>query len=64
MSPKASRPTTDPVRLLIEVAVLGSGVAALFAADAETLAAVFGVLAVAHLALTFAPWAQRPERTA
>ena len=53
MSPKASRPTTDPVRLLIEVAVFGS-VAALFAADAETLAAVFGVLAVAHLALTFA----------
>ena len=61
MSPKASRPTTDPVRLVIEVAVFGSGVAALFAADAEALATVFGVLAFAHLALTFA-LGQRPER--
>ena len=64
MSPKASRPTTDPVRLLIEVAV-GSGPESPRSSrrTLETLAAVFGVLAVAHLALTFA-LGQRPERTA
>jgi Protein of unknown function (DUF2568) len=63
MSPKASRPTFDPVRLLIEVAVFGAGVAALFAAGASTLAVVFAVLAVLHLALTFA-LRQRPVRDA
>ena len=63
MSPKASHPTVDPVRLLIEVAVFGSGVAALFAADATVLAVVFAVLAAVHLALTFA-LGQRPERAA
>jgi Protein of unknown function (DUF2568) len=63
MSPKASRPTVDPVRLLIELAVFGAGVAALFAADATALGAVFGVLAVLHLALTVA-LGQRPERGA
>ena len=61
MSPKAPHPTVDPVRLLIEVAVFGAGVAALFAADATTLAVVFAVLAVLHLGLTFA-LGQRPER--
>src|SRR5689334_21037590 len=63
MSPKASRPTFDPVRLLIEVAVFGAGVAALYAAGATVLATVFAVLAVLHLALTFA-LGQRPERHA
>jgi Protein of unknown function (DUF2568) len=63
MSPKASRPTVDPVRLLIEVAVFGAGVAALFAADATALGAVFAVLAVVHLALTFV-FRQRPARGA
>jgi hypothetical protein len=63
MSPKASHPTVDPVRLVIESAVFGAGVAALFAADATTLAVIFAVLAVLHLALTFA-LGQRPGRDA
>jgi Protein of unknown function (DUF2568) len=60
MSPKASHPTVDPVRFLIEFAVFGSGVAALFAADAPMLAVAFAVLAALHLALTFA-LDQRPD---
>src|SRR3954452_15773413 len=63
MSPKASHPTVDPGRLLIEVAVFGSGVAALFAADAPVLAVIFAVLGALHLALTFA-LGHRPERVA
>jgi hypothetical protein len=63
MSPKASHPTVDPVRLLIEAAVFGSGVAALFAADATVPAVAFAVLAALHLALTFA-LGQRPARVA
>jgi hypothetical protein len=61
MSPKASHPTVDPVRFLIEFAVFGSGVAALFAADAPVLAVILAVLAALHLVLTFA-LGQRPER--
>jgi hypothetical protein len=53
VAPKASHPTVDPQRLLLEVAVFGSGVAALFAADVEALALVFAALALLHLALTF-----------
>ena len=60
MSPKASHPTVDPVRFFIEFAVFGSGVAALFAADAPVLAVVFAVLAALHLTLTFA-LDQRPS---
>jgi Protein of unknown function (DUF2568) len=63
MSPKASHPTVDPVRVLIEFAVFGSGVAALFAAGAPVLAVIFAVLAALHLSLTFA-LGQRPEREA
>ena len=63
MSPKASRPTVDPVRLLIELAVFGAGVVALFAADATTLAVIFAVLALLHLGLMFA-LGQRPARDA
>jgi hypothetical protein len=63
MSPKASHPTVDPVRLLIEFVVFGSGVAALFAAGATLLAVLFAVLAAVHLALTFA-LGQRPGRDA
>ena len=63
MSPKASHPTIDPVRLLIEIAVFGAGVAALLAAHAPVLAVIFAVLAGLHLALTFA-LAQRPSRDA
>ena len=61
MSPKASRPTVDPVRLLIEVAVFGSGVAALLASGETALGLVFAGLAVLHLGLTFA-LAQRPAQ--
>jgi hypothetical protein len=62
VAPKASRPTVDPVRLLLEVAVFGSGVAALLAAGSAALALVFAALVVVHLALTFA-LGQRPART-
>jgi uncharacterized protein DUF2568 len=62
VAPKASRPTVDPVRLALEVAVFGSGVIALWAADARVLAAVFGALVVAHLSLTFV-LRQRPARS-
>jgi len=62
VSPKASRPTVDPVRLGLEVAVFGSGVVALWAADARALAVVLGALAVAHLSLTFV-FRQRPARS-
>ena len=63
MSPKASHPTVDPVRVLIEFVVFGSGVAALFAADAPVFAVVVAVLAALHLTLTFA-LSQRPDREA
>jgi hypothetical protein len=61
VAPKASRPTVDPPRLLLELAVFGSGVAALFAADAAVLGAVFAGLVALHLALTSA-LGQRPAR--
>ena len=61
VAPKASRPTTDPVRLLLELAVFGGGVVALWIADARTLAFGFGVLVVLHLAFTFL-LDQRPAR--
>jgi uncharacterized protein DUF2568 len=61
VAPKASRPTTDPVRLLLEVAVFGPGVVALWVADSHTLAFGFGVLVVLHLAFTFL-LDQRPAR--
>jgi hypothetical protein len=60
MSPKASHPVFDPLRLVIEAAVFGAGVVALFAADATGVAVVLLVLVVVHLALTFA-LDQRPE---
>jgi Protein of unknown function (DUF2568) len=63
VAPKASRPTVDPLRLLLEVAAFGSGVAALFAAGSTALALVFAALVVVHLGLTFA-LGQRPARTA
>src|SRR5512133_1052111 len=63
IAPKASHPTVDPVRLVLEVLVFGSGVAALCVAGSTALAGVFGVLVVAHLALTFA-LGQRPGRPA
>jgi hypothetical protein len=61
VAPKASRPTVDPARLLLELAVFGSGVAALLAADAVVPGALFAGLVALHLALTFA-LGQRPAR--
>jgi Protein of unknown function (DUF2568) len=61
VAPKASRPTVDPVRLLLEVAVFGSGVVALLLAGSTELAIVFAALVLVHLALTFA-LGQRPAR--
>ena len=63
VAPKASRPTVDPVRLLLEAAAFGSGVAALLAAGSTALALVFAALVVVHLGLTFA-LGQRRARTA
>src|SRR5215212_7080716 len=54
MSPKASHPTRDPVRILLELALFGSGVAALFAADRPALAVILAALVALHLTLTFA----------
>lgn len=62
VAPKASRPTVDPVRLVLELAVFGAGVVALWAGDVEVLAVIFGALVIAHLTLTFV-LRQRPERT-
>jgi hypothetical protein len=63
VAPNASRPTVDPVRLLLELVVFGSGVAALLAPGSTALAMAFAALVVAHLGLTFA-LGQRPARTA
>jgi len=63
VAPKASRPTVDPVRLTLELAVFGSGIAALLAAGSTAPALVFAALVVVHLALTFA-LDQRPARSA
>jgi hypothetical protein len=61
VAPKASRPTVDPARLLLELAVFGPAVVALWAADAHTLAFGLGVLVVLHLSFTFL-LGQRPAR--
>jgi Protein of unknown function (DUF2568) len=53
VSPKASHPTTDPVRILLEIALLGSGPVALAAAGKPRLAVIAGVLVAVHLGLTF-----------
>ena len=53
IAPKASHPTTDPLRLLLEVTVFAAGVAALLAADRIVLAVVFAALVLIHLSLTF-----------
>ncbi len=58
VAPKARWHPGDPWRLLLELAVFGSGVAALAAAGQGVLAALFGVVVAAHLALTF-PLGQR-----
>ena len=62
VAPKASHPSTDPQRLLLELLVFGGGVVALAAAGETTLAVVFGALVVLHLGLTFA-LGQRPRES-
>ena len=42
VSPKASHPTTDPARVLVEIALLGSGPVALAAAGIRSLAVIAG----------------------
>jgi Protein of unknown function (DUF2568) len=61
VSPRASHPQVDPPRLLLEVAVFGSGAAALLAAGRTALGLVLAGLAVLHLGLTFA-LGQRPAQ--
>ncbi len=62
VAPKASQPTTDPQRLLLELLVFGSGVVALVAADQPLLAVVLGALVVVHLGPTFG-LEQRPRES-
>ena len=54
VAPKAPRHPRDPWRLGLELLVFGSGVAGLAATGREGLAAALGVIAAAHLLLTFA----------
>ncbi len=54
MAPKSSRRVRDPWRLVLEILLFGSAVAALARADDPVGAAVFGALVATHLALTFA----------
>jgi Protein of unknown function (DUF2568) len=58
VAPKARWHPGDPWRLLLELAVFGSGVAALAATGKGMLAVVFGAAVALHLALTF-PLGQR-----
>jgi hypothetical protein len=53
MAPKSSARVGDPWRLVIELLVFGSAVAALARAGSVVLAAVLATAAAVHLALTF-----------
>ncbi len=53
VSPQASQRADDPIRLLLELAIFGAGVAALAGAGKETLALIFGAVVALHLGLTF-----------
>jgi hypothetical protein len=54
VAPKATRRVHDPWRLVVELLVFGSAVAALFDADRTVLALVLAAAVAVHLALTFA----------
>jgi Protein of unknown function (DUF2568) len=54
MAPRSTKRVGDPWRLIIELLVFGSAVAALARADQPTLAAVLAAATAVHLALTFA----------
>jgi hypothetical protein len=58
VNPEGSHATTDPVRLGLEILVLGGGAVALAAAGRRRPADVFGAVVALHLALTF-PLGQR-----
>ena len=53
VAPKARRRVGDPWRLVVELVVFGSGVAALVDADQRALAIVLAGAVAIHLALTF-----------
>ena len=53
MAPRSSTRVGDPWRLIIELLVFGSAVAALARADQPVLAAVLAAATALHLALTF-----------
>jgi hypothetical protein len=54
IAPKAPRWQGDPVRLVLELAVFGTAVAAFAAADSAAAATAMAAAAAVHLALTFA----------
>ena len=53
VTPQRALATHGPVRLILEIAIFGSAVAALFRAGHRRVAGVFGVLVIVHLVLTF-----------
>ena len=61
IAPKARRPTVDPIRIVLEVALFGAAGAALVVAGQTTLGIVLWLAAAVHLALTFV-LGQRPPR--
>ncbi len=58
ISPRAPMRTTDPSRIVLEIAVFGCAVGALAQAERPKLAVVLAVAVAVHLALTF-PLGQR-----
>lgn len=58
VAPRARRRLPDPLRLVPELAVFGSGTAALWAGGATTLAWAYGAAVVVSIALMFA-WGDR-----
>ena len=63
MSPKAARPVHDPPRLVLELILVGGGVAALAAAGRSTVAIVLAALVALHLGLTIPLRQRSPEAT-
>jgi hypothetical protein len=53
MAPRSSKRVGAPWRLVIELLVFGSAVAALARANQSTLAAVLAAATAVHLAMTF-----------
>jgi hypothetical protein len=53
VAPKATSRVGDPWKLLLELLVFGSAIAALFDSDEPVLAIAFAATTLLHLALTF-----------